>query len=192
MESRPRSDDGRLRRHRSGAASRLRPARRAHARRAGLSGGRPAAGHVRLRASTRRGRRSRTTACSWFGSGGNVDNQIQAIFNSGTALAEPVYTFHAWPLIWGTILLVGGAVTIAFVCSLFVAVFIVEFAPDPMRRVLEPVVRLLASVPSVHLRAGRGVRAGAVHRQPPDHPGQQGLGRRGSSRSTATAFWPAC
>ena len=38
---------------------------------------------------------------------------------------------------------------IAFVCSLFVAVFIVEFAPAPMQRVLEPVVRLLASVPSV-------------------------------------------
>jgi phosphate transport system permease protein len=86
---------------------------------------------------------------SWFGSGGNVDSQIQTIFNSGTALARPVYTFHAWPLIWGTILLVGGAVTIAFVCSLFVAVFIVEFAPEPLRRVLEPVVRLLASVPSV-------------------------------------------
>ena len=34
-------------------------------------------------------------------------------------------------------------------CSLFVAVFIVEFAPDALRRVLEPVVRLLASVPSV-------------------------------------------
>jgi phosphate transport system permease protein len=86
---------------------------------------------------------------SWFGSGGNVDTQIQTIFNSGTALARPVYTFHAWPLIWGTILLVGGAVTIAFFCSLFVAVFIVEFAPEPLRRVLEPVVRLLASVPSV-------------------------------------------
>jgi phosphate transport system permease protein len=38
---------------------------------------------------------------------------------------------------------------IAFVCSLFVAMFIVEFAPDWLRRVLEPVVRLLASVPSV-------------------------------------------
>ena len=86
---------------------------------------------------------------SWFGSGGNVDSQIQTIFNSGTALIRPVYTFHAWPLIWGTILLVGGAVMIAFFCSLFVAVFIVEFAPEPLRRVLEPVVRLLASVPSV-------------------------------------------
>jgi phosphate transport system permease protein len=85
----------------------------------------------------------------WFGSGGNVDSEIQAISNSGTSLSQAVYTFHGWPLIWGTILLVGGAVTIAFVCSLFVAVFIVEFAPDPLRRVLEPVVRLLASVPSV-------------------------------------------
>jgi phosphate transport system permease protein len=85
----------------------------------------------------------------WFGSGGNVDSEIEAIFNSGTSLGRPVYIFHAWPLLWGTILLVGGAVTIAFVCSLLVAVFIVEFAPDPLRRVLEPVVRLLASVPSV-------------------------------------------
>ena len=86
---------------------------------------------------------------AWFGGGGSVDNQIQNIFNSGTTLGKPVYTLHAWPLIWGTLLLVGGAVAIAFVCSLFVAVFIVEFAPDPLRRVLEPVVRLLASVPSV-------------------------------------------
>jgi ABC-type phosphate transport system permease subunit len=86
---------------------------------------------------------------SWFGSGGNVDSQIEAMFNSGASLGKPVYAFHGWPLIWGSILLVGGAVTIAFVCSLFMAVFIVEFAPDPLRRVLEPVVRLLASVPSV-------------------------------------------
>jgi phosphate transport system permease protein len=86
---------------------------------------------------------------AWFGSGGSVDTEIQATFNSGTSLGHAVYTFHAWPLIWGTILIVGGAVSIAFVCSLFVAVFIVEFAPDSMRRVLEPVVRLLASVPSV-------------------------------------------
>ena len=86
---------------------------------------------------------------SWFGAGGNVDSQIQAMFNAGADLAKPIYTFHAWPLIWGSILVVGGSVTIAFVCSLFVAVFIVEFAPDQLRRVLEPVVRLLASVPSV-------------------------------------------
>jgi phosphate transport system permease protein len=85
----------------------------------------------------------------WFTPGGNVDHQIPAIFNSGDQRTTAVYAFHAWPLIWSTILITGGAVLIAFVCSLFVAVFIVEFAPAPMKRVLEPVVRLLASVPSV-------------------------------------------
>jgi len=85
----------------------------------------------------------------WFGAGGDVDNQINAIYTSGENAAHAVYTFHAWPLIWSTILIVGGAVVIAFVCSLFVAVFIVEFAPGWMRAMLEPVVRLLAMVPSV-------------------------------------------
>jgi len=86
---------------------------------------------------------------SWFGNGGSVDNQIQAIFTSGDVKGAPVYTFHAWPLLWSTIIITGAAVLIAFVSSLFVAVFVVEFAPDWLKRVLEPVVRLLASVPSV-------------------------------------------
>src|SRR3954464_1431288 len=78
----------------------------------------------------------------WFGPGGNVDHQIQAIFTSGDLRQRPVYAFHAWPLLWSTLLITGGAVIIGFVCSLFVAVFIVEFAPDWMRAILEPVVRL--------------------------------------------------
>ena len=86
---------------------------------------------------------------SWFGPGGNVDNQIQAIFTSGDVKGAPVYTFHAWPIIWSTMLTTIGAVTIAFISALFVAVFIVEFAPDWLKRILEPVIRLLASVPSV-------------------------------------------
>jgi phosphate transport system permease protein len=85
----------------------------------------------------------------WFGPGGNVDDQIQAIFTSGDVRGAPVYTFHAWPLIWSTMLTTLFAVVIAFICCLFVAVFIVEFAPPWLRRILEPVVRLLASVPSV-------------------------------------------
>ena len=76
-------------------------------------------------------------------------SQIQAIFTSGDFKTAPVYTFHAWPLIWSTILITIGAVAIAFVASLFIAVFMVEFAPPWLRRILEPVVRLLASVPSV-------------------------------------------
>jgi phosphate transport system permease protein len=87
---------------------------------------------------------------SWFGSGGNPQDQLQEIFLKGQLPGEaPEYTFHAWPLIWATILIVGGAVITAFISALFVSVFIVEFAPEWMRNVLQPVVRLLASVPSV-------------------------------------------
>jgi phosphate transport system permease protein len=85
----------------------------------------------------------------WFGTGGNVDTEIQSIFTSGDLNQTPQFLFHAWPLIWSTILTTGGAVVISFVCSLFVAVFMVEFAPGPLKLVLEPVIRLLASVPSV-------------------------------------------
>jgi phosphate transport system permease protein len=85
----------------------------------------------------------------WFGPGGNADTQIQAIFTSTDLNQAPQYLIRAWPLIWSTILTTAGAVVISFVCSLFVAVFMVEFAPAPLKLVLEPVVRLLASVPSV-------------------------------------------
>ena len=47
---------------------------------------------------------------AWFGAGGNVDDQLNAIFLSGQTGADYVYTFHAWPLIWSTILITGGAV----------------------------------------------------------------------------------
>src|SRR3984957_2985908 len=86
---------------------------------------------------------------SWFLPGGNVDTQIQSIFTSGDLDHAPQFMIRAWPLIWSTILTTAGAVVISFVCSLFVAVFMVEFAPRPLKLVLEPVVRLLASVPSV-------------------------------------------
>ncbi|HTU96971.1 MAG TPA: ABC transporter permease subunit [Solirubrobacteraceae bacterium] len=85
----------------------------------------------------------------WFGPGGNADQQIQAIFTSGDLKQTPKFLLHAWPMIWSTILTTVGSVVISFVCSLFVAVFLVEFAPGWLKRILEPVVRLLASVPSV-------------------------------------------
>jgi ABC-type phosphate transport system permease subunit len=85
---------------------------------------------------------------SWFASGGKVDQQLTKIAQSGSS-AHAVYTFRAWPLIWSTFLTTAGAVVISFIASLFVAVFMVEFAPAPVQRLLEPVIRLLASVPSV-------------------------------------------
>jgi phosphate transport system permease protein len=86
---------------------------------------------------------------AWFGAGGNVDDQLNRIYLSGLGAGHYVYTFHAWPLIWSTMLITGGAVLLALFSSLFVAVFLVEFAPEWMSDVLAPVVRFLASVPSV-------------------------------------------
>jgi len=85
----------------------------------------------------------------WFGSGGSVDDQLTQIFNSPADPAKWDYTIRAWPLLYATLLTAGLAVVIGMVVSVLAAAFIVEFAPEPVRRVLEPVVRLLAAVPSV-------------------------------------------
>jgi phosphate transport system permease protein len=85
----------------------------------------------------------------WFGTGGNSDQQLQAIFTAGDNNRHSNLLLRAWPIVFSTILTTGISVVISFVCSLFVAVFMVEFAPGWLQRVLEPVIRLLASVPSV-------------------------------------------
>ena len=86
---------------------------------------------------------------SWFGPGGDVVTQFRAM-QSGTALpGHSLLYFRAWPLIWGTLVTTVLAVVIALVVSTLAAIFLTEFAPAPVRRVLEPVVRLLAGVPSV-------------------------------------------
>ena len=86
---------------------------------------------------------------AWFGSGGDVDRQLEDIFNSPANPANYVYELRAWPLIWGTFVITFGAVAIGVVFSLFAAIFITEFAPQRLVDLLEPVVRLLAAVPSV-------------------------------------------
>jgi phosphate transport system permease protein len=86
---------------------------------------------------------------SWFTAGGNVDDQLNEISQSAETGAGYVYTFHAWPLIWSTILIAGGAVVLGLITALFISVFLVEFAPTWMSNILQPVVRFLASVPSV-------------------------------------------
>src|SRR5690242_7523719 len=86
---------------------------------------------------------------AWFSSGGSVEDQLNAISLSAQTSGEYVYTFHAWPLLWSTFLITGGAIAIALVSALFISVFIVEFAPEWMSNILQPVIRFLASVPSV-------------------------------------------
>lgn len=86
---------------------------------------------------------------SWFGAGGDVEGQINKQYLSGETGGADYYTFHAWPLLWSTILICGTSVLVGLTSALFIAVFIVEFAPDWMKNILQPVVRFLASVPSV-------------------------------------------
>lgn len=86
---------------------------------------------------------------AWFGGGGDLDHQLENIFNSPSNPSNYVYELHAWPLLWGTFVVTSGAVLIGIVFALFAAIFIVEFAPPRIASLLEPVVRLLAAVPSV-------------------------------------------
>jgi phosphate transport system permease protein len=85
----------------------------------------------------------------WFFPGGDVDTQLKAMITGPTDPAHYVYHFRAWPLLWGTIVTTVPAVLIGLVVSVLAAVFIVELAPTSMRRAIDPVVRLLAGVPSV-------------------------------------------
>jgi phosphate transport system permease protein len=85
----------------------------------------------------------------WFLPGGDTEQQLKAIVNSPADPAHYTYHLRAWPLLWDTLLTTGVAVLFGLALSLLSAIFIVEFAPQAIRRVLEPVVRLLAAVPSV-------------------------------------------
>jgi phosphate ABC transporter permease protein PstC len=84
----------------------------------------------------------------WFGNG-NVERQLEGIFKSPAASQDYVRQIGALPLLVGTLMTTAAAVVIGLIFSLFTAVFIVEFAPARLNRILEPVVRLLAAVPSV-------------------------------------------
>jgi phosphate ABC transporter permease protein PstC len=84
-----------------------------------------------------------------FGSGGDVDRQIDRMVNTGARPSPADYAIGAWPLIYATLLTTALAVAGGLVFALLAAVFIVEFAPPSLRRVVVPVVRLLAAVPSV-------------------------------------------
>jgi phosphate transport system permease protein len=91
----------------------------------------------------------RANGLSWFAPGGDVDAQLRAM-DEGTPLpGHTILYLRAWPLLWGTIVTTVPAVLIALVVSTLTAVFLTEFAPAAVRRTLEPVVRLLAGVPSV-------------------------------------------
>lgn len=86
---------------------------------------------------------------SWLGSGGKVDSQLGNLEHAGPHPSSSGYYLRAWPLIYGTLLTTGIALALALPTALLSSIFIVEFAPSFLRRVTIPVIRLLASVPSV-------------------------------------------
>jgi ABC-type phosphate transport system permease subunit len=86
---------------------------------------------------------------AWFGGGGNVNTQLAAIYHSPADPRHYDWTLHAWPLLYGTALSTGFAVLLGLPFSLLCALFMVEFAPPGIARLMTPTVRFLAAVPSV-------------------------------------------
>jgi phosphate ABC transporter permease protein PstC len=86
---------------------------------------------------------------SWFGSGGDVVTQFRAMHTGVPLPGHSLLYFRAWPLIWGTLIVTVFAVVAGVIVATLAAVFMTEFAPASVRKVLDPVIRLLAGVPSV-------------------------------------------
>jgi ABC-type phosphate transport system permease subunit len=86
---------------------------------------------------------------SWLGSGGDLKSQIETMQATSAHPPPSAYHLRAWPLIWGTIITTVPAVLLGLVISVLSSIFIVELAPQRLRRIAIPLIRLLASVPSV-------------------------------------------
>jgi ABC-type phosphate transport system permease subunit len=86
---------------------------------------------------------------SWLGPGERPESSFEQMQATGVNAPGSAYHLRAWPLLYGTLLTTAAAVAFAFVVSVFASIFIVELAPERLRRLTIPVIRLLAAVPSV-------------------------------------------
>jgi phosphate transport system permease protein len=84
----------------------------------------------------------------WVGSG-NLEGEVTKMNAAATNPPPSVYELRAWPLIYGTLLTTAIAVVLGLVIAILSSIFIVELAPARLAKIVIPVVRLLASVPSV-------------------------------------------
>ncbi len=86
---------------------------------------------------------------SWLGPGGSLETQFANM--QATSSSPPASAFHlnAWPLVYGTLITSVIAVVFGVVIAVLSSIFIVELAPGGLRKIAIPVIRLLASVPSV-------------------------------------------
>lgn len=78
----------------------------------------------------------------------NMDRELAWAF-TGNPPGVTYDRLHAFPAIYGTLLTTGGSILIGVPFSILASIFIVELAPRSLARVIEPVVRILAAVPSV-------------------------------------------
>src|ERR1700712_4251180 len=92
---------------------------------------------------------SRNLGVGWLLPGGDVDKETAGMVTTSRHPADSVYHLRAWPLVYGTLLTTVVSVGLGLVFALFASIFIVEFAPARLRRIVVPAVRLLAAVPSV-------------------------------------------
>ena len=85
----------------------------------------------------------------WLTGNGHVETQIAEM--QATSVHPPPSAFHlsAWPLIYGTLITTVFAVAFGLVIAVLSSIFIVELASPRLRNIAIPVIRLLASVPSV-------------------------------------------
>jgi phosphate transport system permease protein len=86
---------------------------------------------------------------SWLGGGGNLETQIANMQATGQHAPASAYKLSAWPFIYGTLLSTAVAVVLGLAIAVLSSIFIVELAPSRLRRIAIPVIRVLASVPSV-------------------------------------------
>ncbi len=63
---------------------------------------------------------------------------------------EPYYrSFGAFPLLYGSLMIVFGSLVISVPLGIFTAVFLAEYAPRWLGDLLKPIIELLAAIPSI-------------------------------------------
>jgi phosphate transport system permease protein len=78
----------------------------------------------------------------------NLSRELGYAYN-GHPAGVPYRALHAWPAVYGTLLTTGGAILVGLPFSLLASIFVAELAPRSLARLIDPLVRILAVVPSV-------------------------------------------
>lgn len=63
-------------------------------------------------------------------------------------LIQP-HSFGVLPLVWGTMIIVVGSAVIALPVGTLTAIYLSEYADESIRRVLKPVLEILAGIPTI-------------------------------------------